>query len=126
MSKPKAGSDAGFLTAGGLFLAMAAVAAPAPAAAQAASGTAQIEEVVVTARKREERLQDAPVAVTALSGEALAARGVDSVDQIAKFAPSIRFDGAAALSGGNYNATVFVRGVGQNDFAIFSDPGVGI
>ncbi|WP_068875941.1 MULTISPECIES: TonB-dependent receptor [unclassified Phenylobacterium] len=126
MSKPKAGSDAGCLTVGGLFLAMAAVAAPAPAAAQASGETAQIEEVVVTARKREERLQDTPVAVTALAGEALAARGVDSVDQIAKFAPSIRFDGAAALSGGNYNATVFIRGVGQNDFAIFSDPGVGI
>lgn len=87
---------------------------------------AQIEEVVVTARRREERLQDAPVAVTALSGDALQARGVESVDQIAKFAPSIRFDGAAALSGGNYNATVFIRGVGQNDFAIFSDPGVGV
>jgi len=127
MSKPKAGNDAGCLTVGGLLLAMAAVAAPAPAVAQAAGeASAQIEEVVVTARKREERLQDTPVAVTALSSEALAARGVDSVDQIAKFAPSIRFDGAAALSGGNYNATVFIRGVGQNDFAIFSDPGVGI
>jgi iron complex outermembrane receptor protein len=96
-----------------------------PVNAQAVEPSAQIEEVVVTARRREERLQDAPVAVTALSAQALQNRGVDSVDQIAKFAPSIRFDGAAALSGGNYNATVFIRGVGQNDFAIYSDPGVG-
>ena len=49
-----------------------------------------------------------------------------TLDEVAKFAPNIRFDGAAALSGGNYNATVFIRGVGQNDFAIFSDPGVGV
>lgn len=126
MSKPKAGNESGRLIFGGMLLAAVAVAAPQPAAAQASGENAQIEEVVVTARKREERLQDTPVAVTALSSEALAARGVESIDQIAKFAPSIRFDGAAALSGGNYNATVFIRGVGQNDFAIFSDPGVGV
>ncbi|MET3665742.1 TonB-dependent receptor [Caulobacter sp. 1776] len=120
----------GRLRAGSLLICAAAgaqaIASPAFAAGQAETPTVQIEEVVVTARRREERLQDTPVAVTALAGEALESRGVDSVDQIAKFAPSIRFDGAAALSGGNYNATVFVRGVGQNDFAIFSDPGVGV
>jgi len=116
------------LLAGGLLSVSAAALQGAimPAAAQSSDTIAQIEEVVVTARRREERLQDAPVAVTALSADALQARGVESVDQIAKFAPSIRFDGAAALSGGNYNATVFIRGVGQNDFAIFSDPGVGV
>ena len=113
--------------AGGLLICAAAgFQALSPAArAQTSEPTAQLEELVVTARRREERLQDAPVAVTALSAQALQSRGVDSIDQIAKFAPSIRFDGAAALSGGNYNATVFIRGVGQNDFAIFSDPGVG-
>ncbi|MEG3146230.1 TonB-dependent receptor [Sphingomonas sp. RT2P30] len=82
-------------------------------------------DILVTARRQSERLQDVPIAVTAFSGEALASRSVDTLDQIAKYTPNIRFDGAAALSGGNYNATVFIRGVGQNDFAIFSDPGVG-
>ena len=91
-----------------------------------ARDTSVIEEVVVTARRREERLQDTPVAVTALSAQALEARGVDNVAEVAKFAPNIRFDNAAQLSGGNYNATVFIRGVGQNDFALFSDPGVGV
>ena len=97
-----------------------------PALAQTTASADQVEEVVVTARRREERLQDAPVAVTAFSAEALADRGVESVAEISKFTPNLRFDGAAQLSGGNYNATVFIRGVGQNDFAIFSDPGVGI
>ncbi|MFC3581828.1 TonB-dependent receptor [Sphingomonas hylomeconis] len=82
-------------------------------------------DILVTARRTSERLQDVPVAITAFSGAALADRNVATLDEIAKFTPNIRFDGAAALSGGNYNATVFVRGVGQNDFAIFSDPGVG-
>ena len=82
-------------------------------------------DIVVTARRTAERLQDVPIAVTAFGAAALEDRNVATLDEIAKFTPNIRFDGAAALSGGNYNATVFVRGVGQNDFAIFSDPGVG-
>ncbi|MGC6329975.1 TonB-dependent receptor [Rhizorhabdus sp. FW153] len=90
-----------------------------------ASAPTDSNDIIVTARRTSERLQDVPVAVTALSGDALVARSVDTLDQIARFTPSVRFDGAAALSGGNYNATVFIRGVGQNDFAIFSDPGVG-
>jgi iron complex outermembrane recepter protein len=98
-------------------------------AANTANATADQDvagnDIVVTARRTSERLQDVPVAVTAFGGAALAARNVDTLDQIAKYTPNIRFDGAAALSGGNYNATVFIRGVGQNDFAIFSDPGVG-
>ncbi|PCD04375.1 TonB-dependent receptor [Sphingomonas spermidinifaciens] len=113
---------------------LAALATPLSAYAQdqAPSGIAAADpaeesgdDILVTARRTTERLQDVPVAITALSGEALAARGIDTLDQVAKYTPNIRFDGAAALSGGNYNATVFVRGVGQNDFAIFSDPGVG-
>lgn len=93
---------------------------PQPAAPSQDTG-----EILVTARRTSERLQDVPVAVTAFGGEALARRSIDTLDQVARYTPNIRFDGAAALSGGNYNATVFVRGVGQNDFAIFSDPGVG-
>ena len=106
------------LNASVLALAVAAVSAPVFAQDMG-------EEIVVTARRQAENLQDVPVAVTALSGEALASRNVDTLDQVAAFTPNIRFDGAAQLSGGNYNATVFIRGVGSNDFAIFSDPGVG-
>ena len=101
-----------------------------PAQAEAAPAPADTEtvgegDILVTARRTTERLQDVPISVTAFSSEALTSRSVDTLDQIAKYTPNIRFDGAAALSGGNYNATVFIRGVGQNDFAIFSDPGVG-
>jgi iron complex outermembrane receptor protein len=82
-------------------------------------------EILVTARRTAENIQDVPVSVTAFSADSLSDRSIDTLDQVAKYTPNIRFDGAAALSGGNYNATVFIRGVGQNDFAIFSDPGVG-
>ncbi len=94
-------------------------------AAPLTPGDPALEEVIVTARRTAERLQDVPVAVTAFSGAGIESRSVATLDEIAKYTPNIRFDGAAALSGGNYNATVFIRGVGQNDFAIFSDPGAG-
>jgi iron complex outermembrane recepter protein len=94
------------------------------AEAQEVQGTGlTLEEITVTARRREESLQSAPVAVTAVTGEALETRGAASIDAVSQFTPNVQFDGAAALSGGAYNATVFIRGIGQNDFAIFSDPG---
>ena len=92
------------------------------ATTQGASGLA-LEEITVTARRREEGLQTTPVAVTALTAEALETRGAASVDAVSQYVPNVQFDGAAALSGGAYNATIFIRGIGQNDFAIFSDPG---
>ena len=92
-------------------------------ATNAARDGSILEEIMVTARRREESLQTTPVAVTALTGDALEARGAASVGSISQYVPNVQFDGAAALSGGAYNATIFIRGIGQNDFAIFSDPG---
>jgi iron complex outermembrane recepter protein len=50
-----------------------------------------LEEVLVTARKREESLQDVPLAVTALTAEAIADRQVQSIDDVAKFSPGLVF-----------------------------------
>lgn len=86
----------------------------------------KLDEVMVTARRRFESLQATPVALTALSAEALELRQVHTADALAQFVPNLQFDGAAPLSGAAYNATIFIRGVGQNDFAIFSDPGVAV
>ncbi|MFL6619095.1 MAG: TonB-dependent receptor domain-containing protein, partial [Povalibacter sp.] len=91
-----------------------------------ATGMLELEEIIVTARRRAEDLQNTPVAVTALSGDALDMRSVRSIDALAQFVPNMQFDSAAPLSGAAYNATIFIRGVGQNDFAIFSDPGVAV
>lgn len=109
---------------GGCILALAA---PVKSIAANTSSTGlELEEIVITARKREENIQNTPVAVTAFTEESLAARSVDSVDQVAQYTPNLQFDGSAALSGGRFNATMFIRGVGQNDFATFSDAGVGL
>jgi iron complex outermembrane recepter protein len=85
-----------------------------------------LEDIVVTARRREENLQETPVAVTAVTAEAIAERGISNLSEIAASTPSLRFDSGAAISGSSNTATVFIRGIGQTDFNLTIDPGVGI
>lgn len=90
----------------------------------AATGTG-LEEVVVTAQFRTEKLQETPLAITALSGDALAARNIVSLADVSQAAPNVQlFENNAA-----YGKTMaaFIRGIGQGDFAFASaEPGVGI
>ena len=87
---------------------------------------ALMEEITVTARKREEGLQDTPIAVSVFSGESLDARGIQKVDSIALITPNMTFDNININGGGGSSAAVFLRGVGQRDFLPSADPGVGI
>ena len=87
-------------------------------------GEAESTEIVVTARRREERLQDVPIAVTAIGGEALDQRGFDGVTDVGQVAPNLQFTpGQGGNSGG---VSAFIRGVGENDFIITSDPAVAL
>ena len=87
---------------------------------------ALMEEITVTARKREEGLQDTPIAVSVFSGESLEARGVQRIDEIAGLTPNMSFDNINTNGGGGNSAAVYLRGVGQRDFLPSADPGVGI
>lgn len=81
-------------------------------------------DIIVTARRREERLQDVPIAITAIGAEALNSRGLDSVTQVSQIAPNLQFTpGQGGNSGG---IAAFIRGVGENDFIITSDPAVAV
>ncbi len=74
-----------------LLLSGAALLAPATAAAQAAASNA-VEEVVITARNRTERLQDAPIAVTAFSEAAIERQAIRTIDDVAHLTPGLIFD----------------------------------
>ncbi|HLT90821.1 MAG TPA: TonB-dependent receptor [Woeseiaceae bacterium] len=87
---------------------------------------AQLEEIVVTARRREESLQNVPVAVTALTAEALERRQIRTTTDLDRVTPSMQFTSYGQLSGNNSAAVVFIRGVGQLDPTPAVDPGVGI
>ena len=98
---------------------------PAQAAAgkSADSGNA-ISEVVVTAQFREQRLQDTPLAITAVNAATLAARGQTSVYEIAAQAPNVTLEPAAQSYGSGLVA--FIRGIGQYDNSYALEPGVGV
>jgi iron complex outermembrane receptor protein len=82
----------------------------------------QVEEIVVTARKREEALEDTPVAVTALGAEALRESSILRIDQLREVVPSLHI-----RSSPQGNIALFnIRGVGTGDDALQFDPGVAI
>ena len=105
-------------TLGATTLAMVAGAslASAPAFAQNI-----IEEILVTARKRTENLQEVPAAVSAFSGEELLDRGVDNIVEVARLTPNVTINETNGLIAGAVQ--VFIRGIG-NDPGF--DQGVGI
>ena len=87
---------------------------------------AQLEEVVVTAQKREERLQETPISMTVFTAERIERPGLDDLTDIGRFTPNVVFDQGTGNTGSSNNSQVFIRGVGQVDFLFSSDPGVGI
>jgi len=106
---------------------MAAPVQPAGAAAMADEAAAPgLEEIVVTARKRKEKLQDTPISISAYSAERLEAQGVSQTTQLQDFTPNLVFQNTPSNSGVGSSAAVFIRGIGQKDFAPTTDPGVGI
>ena len=97
-------------------------------AAQAQEGNSRfaLEEVLITARKVEEGLQNAPLAVSALTAQEMENRGAVDVTDIAAAAPNVHFESGGATSGMSSTPTVFIRGIGQSDFNINNDPAVGV
>src|SRR3954464_9490501 len=103
-----------------------AVAQTPPASSTAESEGEVIEAVIVTARRRSENLQDTPVAVTALSADALERQQITGTTDLDKVAPNIQFHSYGTLTGNNSAAQVFIRGIGQSDATPAVDPGVGV
>ncbi len=101
-------------------------AAQAQGSTTSAEPKAYIDEIVVTARKRAESLQDTPISITAFTAKALEDRQIVNVGQIAEFTPNLTINTSAAFSGSSSTPAIFLRGVGQVDFSLNTDPGVGL
>jgi iron complex outermembrane receptor protein len=106
---------------------IAAFAAPAyaqdAAAEPAGASKADDGQIIVTARRREERLIDVPLSVTALSGESLTQQGIQDLTQIAQQVPNLTLE---VSRGTNTTLTAFIRGVGQQDPVAGFEAGVGL
>lgn len=98
---------------------MASAQEPDQAASSAPRGGAA--DIVVTAQKREQRLNDVGLAVTAIGGEALQNRQISSLTDIASAVPGLVFSNSAS------NTPVYtLRGVGFNDTTLGSYPDVSV
>lgn len=92
---------------------IAASLAPIAASAQDKSGSvATLQEVIVTAQRRQQNIQDVPISVSALSGKQLENEGVASTSDLGYKVPGVNI----FQFGQNATTTVTVRGVSQNDF----------
>lgn len=89
------------------------------------SQTEGVEDIVVTAQRRTERLQDTPISITAVTGKTLEARGTGTIASLGTVTPNLVYNTTAPVSGVSSGAVVFIRGVGQTDYQLTTDPGVG-
>ncbi|MCL4720786.1 MAG: TonB-dependent receptor plug domain-containing protein, partial [Gammaproteobacteria bacterium] len=78
--------------------------------APAAAETRGIAEIIVTARKREEKLNEVPVAISAFTGEDIAKRNIESLNDVAKYTAGMSFENYA----GGTNPAPIIRGLAQN------------
>jgi iron complex outermembrane receptor protein len=95
--------------------------AQAPAATTAQAGG--LEEIVVTAQRREEKLHNVPIAVTALTAAAIQARGISNINDIAGFAPNVTFVQSPSFDN---ETTVAIRGGVTINPAPYWEPAVGM
>jgi len=93
-------------------------------AGPATEPSTQVQEVVVTAQYREERLQDIPIAITAITAQQIEQQGAQRLSDVLTTAPSVAFRQQSAAFGNS--VTAFIRGFGQADFDPAFEPGVGL
>jgi len=106
------------------LMSMASPAVAQQAETPQATATADLNDIVVTAQFRSQRVQDAPLAITAMSGDMLEARSQTSIADVAAQAPNVNLQEAPATYGPSIQA--FIRGVGQGDSTFALEPGVGL
>ncbi|MEH6580500.1 MAG: TonB-dependent receptor [Halioglobus sp.] len=91
--------------------------------AYAQNSAPMLEEIVVTAQKREQSLQDVPISVAVLSEEALQIRGIDTLTDIGANVPNLYVNSAPNSP---TSVRMFIRGIGQNDVQLTQDPSVAL
>jgi len=84
-----------------------------------ADNSHQVTEIVVTANKRSERLQDVPQAVTVVGGEQLLRQNITNIDDLSRSAPSLTSTSGPA-------GAISIRGIGTQTFSFSAESSVGI
>jgi iron complex outermembrane receptor protein len=99
-----------------LLLPTVALAAPAVSAQTSDPGASSrgLEEIVVTARKREETLLEVPVSITAFSGDDIVQKGFQNLEDVARLAPGIQYSQMGGQIPGRFTSAIRFRGMNVN------------
>jgi iron complex outermembrane recepter protein len=107
-------------------LAVAAALVCGPAIAADSEPTTQLEEIVVTAERREMALQDTPISIIALSAETMEQKGIEDLQDLARFTPNLAIQGSRGT--GNNQPSFIIRGIsggggatGERGVALYID-----
>jgi iron complex outermembrane receptor protein len=100
--------------------AVLAVTASTFAVATATPASAQVDEIIVTAQKVRQNIQDVPIAISAVTGDALQRAGAKSLEDITSIVPSVTFRKGTT----NANSAIVMRGVGTISFSVAAEPSV--
>ncbi|WP_193372873.1 TonB-dependent receptor [Novosphingobium sp. AP12] len=92
----------------------------AAALAAAVPAHAQVDEIIVTAQKVRQNIQDVPIAISAVTGDAMARAGAKSLEDITSIVPSVTFRKGTT----NANSAIVMRGVGTISFSVAAEPSV--
>ena len=98
-----------------------AIAATTPLSAIQANASSLLEEIVVTAQKREQNLQDVPISISAFSGDALKEMGAESISDLGRATAGVEMNNESVTQPA-YN----IRGIQTDDFTVGSDPAVAL
>lgn len=98
-----------------------AIAATSPLSAIQANASSLLEEIVVTAQKREQNLQDVPISISAFSGDALKEMGAESISDLGRATAGVEMNNESVTQPA-YN----IRGIQTDDFTVGSDPAVAL
>ncbi|WKD49034.1 TonB-dependent receptor [Microbulbifer spongiae] len=105
----------------GCYLVLSTTAVNAQSNEKVSSEQLHMEEVIVTSQRIEENIQNVPIAVTAISEEALRDLKIERGDELLRAAPNVTF------SKGNFNRyNLSIRGIGSKALSASSDPGVAV
>lgn len=109
-----------------LLASVALVSGASPAFSQTAAATEPdgVDDIVVTARRFEETLQEVPLSIAASSGEQLERRSIETLEDLGQSTPNFQF--SEQPNGGRLGGVAFIRGIGQRDANSAYDPAVGI
>ena len=109
-----------------LSLVIAGSAFMVPAHADSTEDDTRLQEVVVTAQRREEALQQTPIAVTAIDAAGLRENNINTIADVANMVPNLAISSSGYTTPSAALPVLYIRGIGQQGPAVYTDPGVAI